>query len=220
MNQKILFIARTFPPAAGPAVHRTLNFVKQLQCFGFTPVVLTVADHDIDEHTPIDRSLLDEIPENIEIIKTRSGEFRKIKNILLRIRLYRLVWFFLYPFFWESTALWPFYSYSKAKNCINKHGIKYIYTTSSPFSSLLLGVFLKLTVRDLIWVADIRDPLTDGYMWMWPSKTHWYLSRIMERIMFKFPDHIIVTSPALRRLYINRKLVNDKRISTITNGFN
>ena len=68
------------------------------------------------------------------------------------------------------------------------------------------------------WIADLRDPYTDGYQWHWPSKFHWLLSRVWERIALRSCDKVIVNTPEVERLYLRRKLVRAENVRVITSG--
>ena len=67
--KKVLIIAYYFPPTGGGAVQRAAKFVKYLPSFGWKPVVLTVENPDFDI---LDESLLNDIPEDVEVYKTCS----------------------------------------------------------------------------------------------------------------------------------------------------
>jgi hypothetical protein len=53
---------------------------------------------------------------------------------------------------WEKGAI------KKATLLIDEHDIKYVYTTSLPFTTLKIGASLKQK-RDIKWIADYRDPI-------------------------------------------------------------
>ncbi len=55
---------------------------------------------------------------------------------------------------WKSSAI------KEAKKLIIKHDIKYLYTSSSPYTTLEIGTALKTSFPNIKWVADYRDPLT------------------------------------------------------------
>lgn len=217
--QKILFVAYQFPPRGGPGVQRSLNFVKHLRKNGYDPIVLTIQEKDIKKAGYLfDESLLQQIPVDIKIIRTPSYEPVAFIRFLMKIRLYRIAWFFFYYFFWEWSARWPNKVYESAKKLIKEHDIKIVYTSSSPFSSMILGKLLKKRMG-IKWVADLRDPFTDAYAWAFPSKLHWYLSRKFEKNYFSKPDRLIVNTPETKKLFLKRKLITENKILCITNGF-
>jgi len=63
---KVLIITYYWPPAGGSGVQRWLKFVKYLQGFNIQPIVYTISN---PRYLTIDDSLLNEIPENIEVLK-------------------------------------------------------------------------------------------------------------------------------------------------------
>ncbi len=218
-NKKIMFIVHHFPPMGGPGVNRSLQFVSRLTKYGYQVTVLTITEKNIaDGIYPVDQSLLQYVPNNIEILRISTGEPVRLKKVLVKGKLYRLAWFFLYPLFWETSALWPFKAWIKARKVIRDNNIPLIYTSSGPFSPMLLAVFLKITTK-CKWVSDLRDPYTDGYMWIFPSKIHWFFSRLCERAVLFFADKVIVNTPEVMKLYLKRKLVKKNKITCITNGF-
>ena len=184
----ILFVALDFPPKSDPGVFRSLYFVQNLIKMGYQPIVLTVSEAEIIQSgTPIDQGLMAQIPEGVEIIRIPTGEPRKFIRLMQRLHVFRIFWSLAFPLFWEPTARWPWRARKKALELIREHKIELLYTTSGPFSPLLFGYLLKRSTK-IKWVADIRDPYTDGYMWRWPGKFHWYLRRWIERFLLRFPE--------------------------------
>lgn len=203
----------------GPGVFRSFNFVKNLPSLGYKPIVLTIKEKDIRKSRyPIDESLLAMLPPEIEIVRVSPREPKQLKRFLMQIRLYKFVWTIFYPLLWETSAFWPFLSFFSARRLIREHNIKIIYTTSGPFSSLLLGFMLKKSLS-IKWVADIRDPFTESFGWLWPSKLHWRFCRLLERVILKQVDSLVVVTPEMKKLYVKRNIVPETRITVITNGF-
>jgi glycosyltransferase involved in cell wall biosynthesis len=203
----------------GPGVHRSLRFVSHLREFGFDPMVLTIKEEDIEKSkSTIDRSLLSKLPDDIIIQRVESGIPFKLSDILHRLKIYRLFWYFLYPYFWERSAMWPAKAINKAIELIDANNIEIVYTSSGPFSALKLGYLIKKK-RNVKWVADLRDPYTDAYAWSYPSRIHWYLSRFKEKKWIGKCDHLIVNTPEVKKLYLKRGLKDESKITVITNGF-
>ena len=217
--EKILFVAYQFPPRGGAGVQRSVKLVKNLRDFGYEPVVLTINESDIKAGGyTYDESLLKQLPENIIIERTPSFEpIDTIKN-LTRLKLYRLAWFFRFKKYWERSALWPDSVFPKAVELISKHNIRLVYTTSGPFSSLLLGKRLQAELG-VKWVADLRDPYTDAYAWDFPSKFHWRKQRRFEQEVIPLADKLILNTPETRKLFIKRGLTTEEKSVCITNGF-
>jgi hypothetical protein len=70
-HKKILIITYYWPPAGGPGVQRWLKFAKYLPDFGWKPIIYTPEN---PSYPLVDESLLKEVPENIEIVKTKIWE--------------------------------------------------------------------------------------------------------------------------------------------------
>jgi glycosyltransferase involved in cell wall biosynthesis len=203
----------------GPGVQRSYNFVKELSKQGYSPIVLTIRESEIDAAKyQKDLSLLNKIPANIEIVRIDSGQnFALVKN-LMKWRVYRLFWYFFYPLFWEKMANWPFVAFRHAKRLILENDLDLVYTSSGPFSSLILGYLLKKRLG-IKWVADLRDPYTDAYAWSYPSKLHWMFSRVWEKWILSSADQLIVNTPEVKKLYLKRNILPESKINVITNGY-
>lgn len=213
--KNILFISYQFPPLTGAGVHRSLQFVKHLYKYGYNPIVIAKKQNGNDE---IDYGLEKQLPNNITIYRLDGINSYKIVSTLMRLKVYRIFWYFLYAIFWESSVLWTYSISKKVEEIVKKEKPQIIYTTSGPFSSLLLGRHLQKKFK-LKWIADLRDPFTDAYAWSFPSKLHWLIMRSWEKRIFSKPDKVIVTTNAVRELYINRKIINPEKIEVITNGY-
>jgi len=69
--KKVLIITYYWPPAGGAGVQRALKFAKYMPEFGWEPIILTVEN---PESPTEDNSLLDDIPKECKIFKTKSLE--------------------------------------------------------------------------------------------------------------------------------------------------
>ncbi len=216
--KKVLIIAYQFPPRGGPGVHRTLNLVKYLRENGYEPIVLTIDDHSLSRSKAIrDQSLLNEIPSDLKIVRTPSNEPFGFVTTMMKFGVYRIFWNLFFPLLWETSVAWNRIAFDHAKKLIIEQSIELIYTTSGPFSSLLIGRKLKRSLN-VKWVADLRDPYTDGYAWAFPTKLHWLLMRCFERYILSIPDTLIVNTDAVLSLYHKRGIRKGKRTVVINNG--
>ncbi len=218
--KSILFIAYYFPPSGGPGVHRSLGFVRNLEKYGYKPEVLTVKMETFDSPTEYkkDMSLLSKIPVNINVHRTAALEPVKLKNILVRFKLFRLFWFFFFPIFWERQALWFISAIPKGLSVIKKSDVDVIYTSSGPFISILIGFLLRLFTGKT-WVADLRDPMTLAYSWRWPSYFHYKLAGFIEKILLRKADAVIANTPTARLKYMDILKINTDKVSVITNAY-
>jgi len=215
--KNLLFIAYQFPPTGGAGVRRSIQFVQQLPNFGYQPIVVTVESKAIRElGKPSDWKGLENIPPNTKIIGLPSRIHPNLIHWLQRIKVYRLVWFFLYPLFWERGALWPLFERNRIAKIGIENNCKIIYTTSGPYFTILLGWWLKKKYG-FRWVADIRDPLTESYAYSFPSKIHWFITKWIEHRLLKTADHVVVNNLEVKKLYTEIYGFPVNRLSVIHN---
>src|SRR6266852_3726325 len=69
---KVLFIAYHFPPVGGAGVQRTQKFVQYLPSEGFVPIIVTGPGRGGDRWTPLDATLMTDIPPNSSVYRVES----------------------------------------------------------------------------------------------------------------------------------------------------
>ena len=171
--KKVLIITYYWPPAGGAGVQRALKFVKYLPQFGWEPIVLTVENPDSPTE---DLSLLEDIPKECKVYKTKSLEpfevykkftgrksnekipgdiLLKSDNVSLKDKLAK--WVRVNLFIPDAKIGWKKYAVKKGSEIIRTENIDLIFTTSPPQTVALIGRKLaKLT--GVKWIADFRDP--------------------------------------------------------------
>jgi hypothetical protein len=176
--KKVLIITYYWPPSGGPVVQRVLKYVKYLYEFGWEPVVLTVQN---GEYPAIDESLLERIPKNLKIVKTKWFEpfslFKKLtgkakdsivsKDITNRKKNesfgMKLALFIRANMFIPDARIgWIYYLVRKGLELIKSENIDIIFSTSPPHS-VHLGAKRLARKSGLKWVADFRDPWQEAY---------------------------------------------------------
>ncbi len=218
--KKILFVSYFFPPSGGPGVHRSLGFIENLADNGYTAEVLTVKESTFNNPFEYkqDKSLSRRVPSPVNVHRTPSLEPVKLKLFLVKLRIFRLFWFFLFPLFWERQALWFISAIPKGLFVIKKTRIDAIYTTSGPFISLFIGFVLKCFTKKC-WIADLRDPLTFAYAWRWPSFIHYKIVGLIEKALLRKADLIIANTESSRKKYLEFLDIEPQKIEVITNGY-
>ena len=232
MNKKTLIITYYWPPAGGPGVQRWLKFVKYLPEFGIEPVVYCPENPN---YPIIDQSLVNEIPDNITILKQpinepyglaswfSKGSSKKIssgvipkakkQSLIEKAMLYVRGNYFI-P---DARKNWVQPSVSFLSDYIEKHKIETIITTGPPHSLHLIGLQLKarLGVR---WLADFRDPWTTiGYhkdLKLTDSSKAKHID--LEQMVLNTADEIIVTSNHTKNEFQTK---TKQPITVITNGY-
>ena len=208
--KKALLIAYHFPPLGGGGVFRTLKFTKYLPEFGYQPYVLTVKNPMYREKDP---TLVEEIPMEAEIHRTFSFEHRILRapRALLNINL---KWLYMPD---QNVGWLPFGVFSGTK-IVRKENIDLIYATSPIWTSLLIGLFIKKKTKKPL-VVDFRDPWTENFSIIYPTKFHERLDRMMEKMVLTQADYVVVATDSIKNNLIRKYPFIASRIETITNGF-
>jgi glycosyltransferase involved in cell wall biosynthesis len=228
MNEKkVLFIAYYFPPMGMGGVQRASKFVKYLPGFGWKPFVLTVKDV---EYLAKDPSLLEELPKEVEIIRTGSLDPLRISFILKSffkkrkrkekslkrntVQKSKLSSWFFFP---DSKIGWIPFALLTGKKLLREGKIDLIFTTSPPPSLHLVGYFLRrLTGKP--WVADFRDPWVGFHYEDYPTPFHLWLKNRLIRLISQNADGIIsINDKITQRLFSLYPFI--KNIKTIPNGY-
>ena len=229
--KRILIVSYYWPPAGGPGVQRWLKFVKYLPDFGWTPTVFIPEN---PSYPLLDDSLVREVPEDVEIIKTKiwepyqlaeklnknnkkfkAGQFDVGKNQswISRLSIFVRGNFFI-P---DARVFWVKPSIAYLKKYLQENKIDVLVTTGPPHSLHLIGLDLKKKFPNLFWVADFRDPWTEisYYKHLKLTKQSDRKHRTLERQVFENADITLATS------YTDAENFNKKgaRAVCITNGY-
>lgn len=231
--QKVLIITYYWPPSGGSAVLRWLKFSKYLCQFGWEPVIYTPSNPEPQEY---DESLLADIPDHLEVIKTRIVEPYSIykfltgkkKNERLGVALMNegrklgvigraSLWIRSNFFIPDPRMLWIRPSVNFLIKYMQQHPVSAVVTTGPPHSMHLIGYHLKRKTG-VKWMADFRDPWTniDFYKELSLTRIADMLHHKLERKVLFHADRIITVSPGMTDEF---RLMGSKNVTTITNGF-
>jgi len=234
---KPLIVTYYFPPAGGSGVQRTLKFVKYLPEFGCQPVVLTVRDAD---YPSFDETLLSEVPPDIRVYRSKiiepysiyrkltgkkMGEALDVSLLTLGKRKQRLSeqiseWVRDAFFVPDARIAWLPFALNLGKKIVRKEGIDLIYTTAPPYTTLLIGLFLK-RATGLPWVVDFRDSWI-GWLTapQWRPRLSRRLEFWMERMVLREANRILVVSSGVKADLLSRHPeLNDDRWVWLPNGY-
>jgi len=230
-QKKILIITYYWPPAGGPGVQRWLKFAKYLPESGWTPVIYTPEN---PSYPLLDESLVKDVPENLEIIKTKirepyqlaeklnksnkkfkAGQFDVGSNQSWKSRL--SIWVRGNFFIPDARVFWVKPSVKFLEQYLKENKIDVVVTSGPPHSLHLIGLALKKKLPDLKWIADFRDPWTEisYYKHLKLTKSSDRKHREMESEVFRNADITLATSYTDAENF--RK--NGARALCITNGF-
>jgi len=209
-QKKILIITYYWPPAGGPGVQRWLKFAKYLPDFGWKPIIYTPEN---PSYPLLDETLMKDVPENIEIVRTKiwepyqlaeklnksnkkfkAGQFDVGKNQSWKSRL--SIWVRGNFFIPDARVFWVKPSIKFLEKYLKENKIDTIVTSGPPHSLHLIGLGLKNKIPSLKWIADFRDPWTEisYYKHLKLTKSSDQKHRQLENAVFKNADITLATS--------------------------
>lgn len=173
---RILLITYYFPPCGGVSVQRWLKWLPDLVQKGFDVTVLTTLDGDYPLR---DEKLLEEIPPEVKVLRTRAPQVERLWKFFLGKKssipygtlgqsessgLLRrvLIWLRLNLIIPDIRKYWNPRALREAVDYLRKHPTDIVITTGPPHSTHLIGLKLKQRFG-LPWLADWRDPWTSIY---------------------------------------------------------
>lgn len=226
--KKILMISYYYPPLSDVGGMRALAFSRHLPEFGWEPYVVSVKNPD--KHWCILGSA--QPPEGVKTYYTRSlmnltWITGKLNGLLARaLRPFGIT--LTRPVVGDLICIpdqfigWVPLTVLKGFKLMKAHGIDMIYVSCKPFSSALIGLFLKfLTGKPL--VLEFRDPVsplflnsTDTYYRRMPT---FRLTKKIEEMTLKHADKLILVTEETRELYKSFFPFVIDKTSVIYNGF-
>ncbi|GKX30444.1 glycosyl transferase family 1 [Vallitalea longa] len=212
MKKRVLMVANQFPPMGGSGVQRSVKFAKYLPEYEWEPVVFTRES----SKGLIDKSLLNDIPKDLEVIRTKPYDLNELKkpfNLAGKFISRKL----LIP---DGDVIW----YKKNKDIlldyVKKNNIDIIYTTSYPYSDHLLGLYVKKHMPNIPWVVDFRDEWCNNpyILDMGYSKNRMEKERKMEREVISNCDYFITNTPLMLKNFLKDYDMKEKSF-VIPNGY-
>jgi glycosyltransferase involved in cell wall biosynthesis len=232
-GRKVLIITYYWPPSGGAGVQRWLKFVKYLRNFGWEPVVYTPEN---PEYPAIDNSLLKDIPQGIEIVRTPIWEpYSFYKKLVGAKKTERInagflsekkrpglaerfsIWLRGNFFIPDARKFWIKPSIKFLVKYLKQHPVDAIVSTGPPHSMHMIAHGVKERTG-LPWLADFRDPWTniDFYhelmLSSWADRKH----HKQEMSVLKKADEVVVISNSMKTDFL--KLLK-RDYSVITNGY-
>jgi glycosyltransferase involved in cell wall biosynthesis len=190
-------IAYFFPPAGVVGVYRTLKFAKYLREFGWAPRVLTTSN---GRFPTWDESLLRLVPDDVPVNRcagfewfneghSRAPSAEKRRTLASRIhtRLFMI---------WDWIALpdpyigWAPSAFLHALKRVRREGIQDVYISGYPFSSFLIGAWLKTWTKVNVTI-DYCDPWTQNINYPRRTALYRWLDRRLERWVVRRSDVVV-----------------------------
>lgn len=241
--KRVLIITYYWPPSGGSGVQRWVKFAKYLPAQGWQPVIYTPENPEL---TTIDKTLADEIPPEVEIVKTRIfepyGIYRKLmgkgsttdlkdltadsagRDEVNPINGRRKSWkqklslFIRGNFFIpDPRVMWVRPSVCFLKKYLKERPVDAIVTTGPPQSMHLIGLELS-KATGIPWVADFRDPWTKMFYFKHLNLTSRAERKYhrLEKSVIDAATRVVAVSPLVQDEF---KSMTDTPVELITNGF-
>jgi glycosyltransferase involved in cell wall biosynthesis len=237
LMKKVLIITYYWPPSGGAGVQRWLKMSKFFKDFDIELIVITV-DENRASYPIIDKSLIEQIPQDIRVYRTDSFEPLSIYKKLNRKNeipqpgfvnetkpnfFQKTMRFIRGNFFIPDARIgWNNYAFKQCCNILNTEKIDAIITTGPPNSTHLVGLKLKKKYN-LPWIADFRDPWTDIFFYdlLYHTRIATIIDKRLERKVIEAADSITTVSNTLIDMFKEKStIINPEKFTTIPNGFN
>ncbi|TMA50872.1 MAG: glycosyltransferase family 4 protein [Deltaproteobacteria bacterium] len=240
-RRKLLMVAYRFPPQSGGGAQRMLKLAKYLGDFGWEPVVQTARN----PYWPRwDAELLAELPRGIRVHRTPTFEFERFEERLARpfrrrsdggsaqsgseragpqraLRALRNA-IHRYAFVPDAQIAWLPGAFLHGLLIARRERVDALFTSSPPNSVHLLGRLMAAALGRP-WVADFRDPWTDGvrrrkaYV---GNAGREALESAAERMVLRRADRILVSAEPLRARFLAKyDFLSPERVVVLPNGF-
>ncbi len=234
-TKRLLMIDYYFPPAGGPGVQRTLGYVKHLDAFGWTPMVLTVQS---GEYTMYDSLLRRSVPDDVVVQRAISIEpIRFVKKLLTWNRRRRdgvsesssgrPLWlgssrvrnvehWILFP---DRHIGWLPFALARAISLSRRVEIDVVYSTSTVMTSHLIAYGVKSIIR-APWVADFQDPWLEDYVSHFPTSWHRRQAERLEHLIMQSADRVVVSNEPHRQMILSKhQTIPPEKVVVIPMGF-
>ena len=232
--KRVLVITYYWPPTGGSGVQRWVKFVKYLKEEGWQPVIYTPEN---PEQLAVDESLLEDIPADCEIVKTRIVEPYELYKKFLRKSGHSkeavevnpvnaqnksfvqkvAMWIRGNLFRPDPRCLWIGPSVRFLKKYLKEHPVDLIVSTGPPQSMHMIGRKLA-KATGLPWIADFRDPWTKIFYFkhlsMTGSTEMWH--KKMEKKVLDEASAVVAVSPLVQQEF---QAMTQTPVELITNGF-
>ena len=206
--RRLLLLSYYFPPIGGAGAQRPAKFVQHLPRLGYDPVVLTGLGSSDGRWTPLDSSLLDALPSNLEVLRIPAPE---PGTASWQTRVARWVGV---PLSWNRW--WVEGAVSLAKDA---GPIDAVWTVMSPYASAAAAARIARNAG-CPWIADLGDPWALDEMMVYPSELHRRAElRRMRRSLGTAAAIVMSTPEAVRQVKRFFPELADRPIVAIPNGF-
>lgn len=232
--KKVLLITYHWPPMGGGGVQRWLKMSKYMRSYGWEPIIFTVSDAEISIY---DESLVKEIPEGIETIKTPIwepfGVYKKItgkkKDEKVQPGLLNegegkewinnlALWVRGNVFIPDAKRFWIKPATKALIKYLKENHVDAIVSTGPPHTTHMIALNAKKKTN-IPWLADFRDPWTfvDYYDKLKLSPYADRMHHKLEKKVLNTADKTVTVTWSWADEFNSRNF--KKKVDVITNGY-
>ncbi len=171
---------------------------------------MVTIDHEKNNPERSDNSLLDILPESMDVIRTRmKGQSIWSKMIDTGY------------LFWPDSILfrWKPYLLSVLEKAVNEFNPRFVLITVPPFS-LLSFITKYFKNKNIPIIYDFRDPASFWVSSPFPSKFHYLYIKHVERKCLTTCALALVVSPEMKNIYSKLYPFASHKIEIVFNSFN
>jgi hypothetical protein len=194
-RQKILILTPYYYPNINPRPYRWTQIANYWASQGFDIQVITEKNPNFESESLLNNVSVHRVGyaalKSI-FLKKQRGEAsnEKIASTPKRSRLHLVMQYFndniwkkLY--FPDDSCIWFYPALRKATKVIENQNVKYIISSSLPFTTSVIGLALKQKYPHLVWIADMGDPF--AYQTEAPLNNHFFY----QQLNFKLEQKIL-----------------------------
>lgn len=166
----------------------------------------------------VDRTLLDLIPDDVEVVRTGYFDGHQVIRMLGKLHLADVTRM-VTPSFPDMDAGWiPYGVYAGAK-LLRERPFDLIFSSAYPMCSHVVACGLK-RFFGVPWVADYRDEWSQREIMAWPTPLHRHLARRLDRFLTREADSVVTTSPRHTENFASAfPSADTTKYFTVMNGF-
>ena len=234
--KKVLLVAYHFPPVGGLGAagsQRMHKFSKHMPTYGWSPIVLTVKESMYEDYYKIDPSLMDDVSQDLQIVRTRVfhilSPLLRLKGWLMGRRpessdtdnsiktanaaesgssdksKYQLFKDTITDMFEipDEMVGWILPAVFRGARTIRKQNIDMILATGRPWTTLVIGAALKKLTGKPLAV-DFRDPWMTNPFRIPHSPFKNGAESKLERWVVRTADLVVANTEHLRDEFVDR----------------
>lgn len=234
--KRVLIISYYWPPSGGSGVQRWVKFAKYLPTLGWQPVIYTPENPEL---IATDETLEKEVPNSVEVVKTRifepyglyralsfkkGNKTKKNKEEVNPINAQEKsfgqkfsMWIRGNFFIPDPRCFWIRPSIRFLKKYLQENPVDLIISTGPPHSMHLIARKVALHTG-LPWIADFRDPWTKMFYFKHLNLSSWAEKRHikLEKQVLDGATALVAVSPLVQEEF---QSMTKTPVHLITNGY-